>query len=236
MKRMLVRTFAVAVASLFALSTAFGQVKAIPQKPDKRRLPKPRLRGEASLEELIGKRRTVREFAPTPLTLRQLSQVLWAAQGITNRENGFRAVPSAGALYPLELYVACGENSVKGLNGGLWRYDPKEHSIVQAGTLDRRKLIALHSHHQMWAAAAPITLVIACEYARTTKKYGERGVSYVHYEAGNASQNVYLQAEALGLCTAIIGAFSNRDVKAAMALPESQEPLLLMPLGYKAAE
>jgi len=228
--------FVIALGLLFALGVAFAQVRIIPQKPDKRRLPGPILRGEKSLEEVISKRRTVRSFAPTPLTLRQLSQILWAAQGITDTANGFRTVPSAGALYPLELYVACGDDSIKGLKGGLWRYDPKEHSVVQTGTLDRRKLIALHSHHQMWAADAPITLVIACEYSRTTKKYGERGVRYVHFEAGNLSQNVSLQAQSLGLSTAIIGAFSDRDVRGAMALPEWYEPLLVMPLGYKAAE
>ena len=201
------------------------------------KLPVPSLKGTLSVEEAIKRRRTVRSFADTPLTLVQLSQLLWAAQGITDDSHRFkRAVPSAGATYPIEIYVACGEQSVKGLDAGVWRYSASEHSISRVKPEDQRAELARISLNQMWAAAAPVTFVILGEYSRTTGKYGERGVKYVHYEAGNVSQNIFLQCEALGLSAGIIGAFKDDELSAALGLPKAFAPLLLMPVGYKMRE
>lgn len=201
------------------------------------KLPAPALKGTLSVEEAIKHRRTVRSFADTPLTLAQLSQLLWAAQGITDDAHGVkRAVPSAGATYPIEIYAACGEQSVKGLNAGVWRYSASEHSISRVRPEDQRAELAKDSLNQMWAAAAPVTFVILGQYSRTMGKYGERGVKYVHYEAGNVSQNIFLQCEALGLSAGIIGAFNDDEVSAALGLPKAFEPLLLMPVGYKKNE
>ena len=198
------------------------------------KLPTPKLKGTLSVEEAIKRRRTVRSFADTPLTLAQLSQLLWAGQGITDDARRFkRAAPSAGATYPIEIYFACGDKSVKGLKAGVWRYSASEHSISRVRSEDQRAELARHSLYQMWAAEAPVTFVIVCEYSRTTGKYGERGVKYVHYEAGNVSQNIFLQCEALGLSAGIIGAFNDDEMSAALGLPKSFEPLLSMPVGYK---
>ncbi len=198
------------------------------------KLPAPNLKGTVSVEEAIKRRRTVRGFSDTPLTLAQLSQLLWAAQGITDDARRFkRAAPSAGATYPIEIYLACGDKSVKGLKAGVWRLSASEHSISRVRADDQRAALAKHSLHQMWAAEAPVTFVIVCEYSRTTGKYGERGVKYVHYEAGNVSQNIFLQCEALGLSAGIIGAFDDDEMSAALGLPKSFEPLLSMPVGHK---
>jgi len=198
------------------------------------KLPPPNLKGTVTVEEAIKRRRTVRSFADTPLTLVQLSQLLWAAQGITDDAHHFkRAAPSAGATYPIEIYLACGDNSVKGLGAGVWRLSASEHSISRVRPDDQREALAKHSLHQMWAAKAPVTFVIVCEYSRTTGKYRERGVKYVHYEAGNVSQNIFLQCESLGLSAGIIGAFHDDEMSAALGLPKSFEPLLSMPVGHK---
>ncbi len=198
------------------------------------KLPAPNLKGTVSVEEAIKRRRTVRGFSDAPLTLAQLSQLLWAAQGITDDVRRFkRAAPSAGATYPIEIYLACGDKSVKGLKAGVWRLSASEHSISRVRAQDQRAALAKHSLHQMWAAEASVTFVIVCEYSRTTGKYGERGVKYVHYEAGNVSQNIFLQCEALGLSAGIIGAFDDDEVSTALGLPKSFEPLLLMPVGHK---
>ena len=201
------------------------------------KLPAPKLKGSLSVEEAIKRRRTVRSFADTPLTLEMLSQLLWAAQGITDDVRRFkRAAPSAGATYPIEIFVACGEKSVKGLKAGVWRYIPAEHALTRVRPDDQRAALARHSLRQMWAAEAPVTFVIVCDYARTTGKYRERGVKYVHYEAGNVSQNIFLQCEALGLSAGIIGAFHDDDMSAAVGLSKTFEPLLSMPVGFKKVE
>jgi len=198
------------------------------------KLPAPNLRGTLSVEEAIKRRRTVRGFSDTSLTLVQLSQLLWAAQGITDDAHRFkRAAPSAGATYPIEIYLACGGKSVKELKAGVWRYSASEHSISRVKPEDQRAALAKRSLHQMWAAEAPVTFVIVCEYSRTTGKYRERGVKYVHYEAGNVSQNIFLECEALGLSAGIIGAFRDDEISAALGLPKGFEPLLSMPVGYK---
>jgi len=201
------------------------------------KLPAPKFKGSVSVEEAIKRRRTVRSFADTPLTLEMLSQLLWAAQGITDDDHRFkRSAPSAGATYPIEIFAACGENSVKGLKAGVWRYIPAEHALMRVKQGDQRAALARHSLRQMWAAEAPVTFVIVCDYSRTTGKYGERGVKYVHYEAGNVSQNIFLQCESLGLSAGIIGAFHDDDMSAALGLPKAFEPLLSMPVGYKKAQ
>ncbi len=200
----------------------------------KAKLPAPKLKGKLSLEEAIKRRRTVRSFADTPLTLEMLSQLLWAAQGITDDVRRFkRAAPSAGATYPIEIFVACGKNSVKRLGAGIWRYIPAEHALTRVRPGDQRAALARHSLRQMWAAEAPVTFVIVCNYARTTGKYRERGVKYVHYEAGNVSQNIFLQCESLGLSAGIIGAFHDDDMSASLGLPKELEPLLSMPIGHR---
>ena len=194
-------------------------------------LPAPRLKGEMSLEEAILKRRSRRDFGDSPLTLREVSQILWAGQGITDAA-GLRAAPSAGALYPLDLYLVVGKQGVEGLGEGVYHYLPQSHSLEPTVQGDVRQTLARLSLEQMFVAEAPLSLLITGEYERTTKKYGERGVRYVHMEAGHVAQNVYLQSEALGLGTVTMGAFQDEKISEALNLPPSYRPLYLLPIGH----
>lgn len=194
-------------------------------------LPEPVLKGEMSLEEAIVRRRSRRDFSDSPLTLGEVSQILWAAQGITD-PGGLRAAPSAGALYPLEVYLVTGKQGVEGLEEGVYHYLPHSHSLQLTLRGDVRQTLARLSAEQMFIAEAPLSLLIAAEYERTTQKYGDRGVRYVHMEVGHVGQNVYLQAEALGLGTVTVGAFQDEEISKALNLPSSYRPLYLMPIGY----
>jgi SagB-type dehydrogenase family enzyme len=194
-------------------------------------LPEPRLEGEMSLEEAILNRRSRRDFKDSSLTLGEISQVLWATQGITG-EAGLRAAPSAGALYPLDVYLVVGKEGVEGLGEGVYHYLPQSHSLQPTLEGDVRQTLARLSLQQMSIAEAPLSLLITAEYERTTGKYGDRGVRYVHMEAGHAGQNVYLQAEALGLGTVTIGAFQDEEISKALDLPPGSSPLYVMPIGH----
>jgi len=196
-------------------------------------LPRPSSDGKVSVEKAIKERRTIRDFKERMFSLAHLSQLLWAAQGITDPIERKRAAPSGGALYPLDVYVLIGENGVEKIEAGLYLYLPKEHSISLISKGDRRKEIASASLGQRWMAKAPVIFVITAEYQRITRKYGERGIRYALIEAGHVGQNLFLQAEALGLGAGIVGAFNDLEVSKVAGLPSKHEPLLIMPVGYK---
>lgn len=193
------------------------------------KLPAPKTEGEMSLEEAIARRSSVREYSADPLSQAQLSQLLWAAQGITHGDR-FRAAPSAGATYPLELFVVAGQ--VDGLEVGIYRYEVAEHSLhLHMAGDQRRKLLEASSFKQDFIAQAPVDIVICAIYERTTDHYGQRGVRYVHIDTGHAAENLALQAVALGLDTVMVGAFDDDEVSAAMCLPEELAPLYIIPVG-----
>ena len=194
-------------------------------------LPEPRLRSEVSLEEALLKRRSIREYANLPLTLEDVSQLLWAAQGITVKWGG-RTAPSAGALYPLEVYLVVG--NVENLAAGVYKYKPERHELVKVRDDDVRGELAKAALGQSWVKEGAIDIVIAAVYGRTTKKYGDRGVRYVHMEAGHAAQNIYLQAATLNLGMVTVGAFHDDWVKEIMSMPEDEIPLYVIPVGRKA--
>ncbi len=195
-------------------------------------LPKPKAKGTVSLEETIKRRRSRRSFLAKPLTLVQVSQLLWAAQGITDERTGFRASPSGGACYPLDLYLVVGKNGVEGLEAGVYHYIVSNHSLEMHLSGDKRRVLALASLGQMFIARAPISIVTTAEYSRITRVYGQRGVKYAHIEVGHVGENIYLQAETLGLGTVAIGAFSDGMVSKYLNLPRKHEPLYIMPVGY----
>ena len=195
-------------------------------------LPEPILKGDTSVEEAIGRRRSRRSFAERALTLRQVSQLLWSAQGATGERGRLRAAPSAGATYPLEVLVAVGDGGVERLPAGIYRYVSSDHSLMKMAEGDARARVARAALEQESLAAAPVDILIAADYRRTTRRYGERGVRYVHMEAGHVGQNIYLQAEALGLATVAVGAFEDEKVAAAFGLPDELKPLYLMPVGH----
>lgn len=209
-------------------------VSPTPSPPGAISLPDPHLKGELPLEEAVLKRRSRREFEHSPLTLEQVSQTLWAAQGITE-EGGLRAAPSAGALYPLDIYLVTGREAVEGLAEGVYHYLPQGHSLELVLEGDVRQSLARYSVEQMFIAEAPVSLVITGEYERTTQKYGDRGVRYVHMEAGHLAENVYLQVAALGLGTVTVGAFEDTRISRLLDLPSGYEPLYVMPIGHPKA-
>ncbi|ASJ08116.1 nitroreductase [Thermococcus siculi] len=190
-------------------------------------LPEPRLTGGMSVEEAIAKRRSIRSYRDEPVTLEQLSQLLWAAQGITYSARKFRAAPSAGATYPFEVYVVAG--NVEDLGPGVYRYDPFNHTLVLVKEGDYRRALQRAALDQSWVGRAAVDIVLVAYYERTTHYYGERGIRYVHMEAGHIGQNIYLQATALGLGTVAVGAFSDAEV--AKILGTDGVPLYIFPVG-----
>ncbi len=188
-------------------------------------LPRPSSTG-AALDDALEKRRSVRRFAAKPLSLSEISQLLWAGQGMT-RDWGGRTAPSAGALYPLELYVV--------LEEGVFHYRTEGHRITAFSAGDAREALAAAALNQGCVAAAPAVFVIAAVFERTAAKYRDRAPRYVHMEAGHAGQNIMLEAAALGLGSVPVGAFRDDAVKQALHLPPGQEPLLLIPVGHPAA-
>jgi SagB-type dehydrogenase family enzyme len=205
----------------------FGPMAMTLAAPDGISLPPPRPASPVSVEEALASRRSVRHFADAPLTLADAAQLVWAAQGITHAE-GLRTAPSAGALYPLEIYLVAG--AVAAAPAGVYRYLPAHHRLERTVAGDLRRELAAAAFHQNWIAEAPAMIVIAAVVRRTRLKYGERGERYVHIEAGHAAQNVCLQAVALGLGATIVGAFADAEVKRLLGLVE-EEPLLLVVVG-----
>jgi SagB-type dehydrogenase family enzyme len=193
-------------------------------------LPEPRTRSQVSIETALRERRSVREYAPEPVTLAEVSQLLWAAQGVTDARQGLRTAPSAGALYPLELYLVAG--NIEGLRDGLYRYRPAPHRLLAIGPGDRREALAEVALRQSFLRDSAGVLVFTAVPRRTTAKYGRRGLRYVYMEAGHSGQNVYLQAVSLGLATVVVGAFDDADLQEVLGIEE--EPLYLMPFGRPA--
>jgi SagB-type dehydrogenase family enzyme len=196
------------------------------------KLPPPSHQGTMSVAEALKARRTVRQFATRPLALPQVSQLLWGAGGLSD-PRGHRTAASAGATYPLELYLVAGEPGMVDLPAGVYRYRVQEHGLEPGIQGELRPAVARASLHQFWMAEAPVLVVIAAEYRRCTQRYRERGLIYTHMEAGHVSANLFLQAEALGLGAGIVGAFEDEILSQLLYLPSGQVPLLVMPVGYK---
>ena len=186
-------------------------------------LPKPNLDGSMSLERAVAARRSRRSFLSKALTLEQIGQLAWAAQG-QDVSSRYRTVPSAGATYPLELFVVTEE--------GLFHYLLAKHALEKLTDQDLRSALAAAAWGQEFIEAAPLTLVFAAQFSRTTGRYGQRGIRYVYMEAGHAAQNVHLQAEALGLGSVAVGAFDDASVSKVLSLPEHLEPIYMVVVGY----
>ncbi|HET6497478.1 MAG TPA: SagB/ThcOx family dehydrogenase [Coriobacteriia bacterium] len=194
-------------------------------------LPDPATGGGPPLADAIRERRSVRSYEPGPITLEQLSQLLWATQGITDERREFRTAPSAGATYPLEVFVIAGE--VEGLGPGVYRYAPREHLLTLVLEGDVRTEMARAALGQGFVAEAPLTVLIAAVYERTERRYGQRGQRYVYMEVGHAAQNLHLQAVALGLGSVPVGAFNDAQVGEIAGLGDDEAPLYLIPVGRR---
>ncbi|OGB90369.1 hypothetical protein A2625_05665 [candidate division WOR-1 bacterium RIFCSPHIGHO2_01_FULL_53_15] len=187
-------------------------------------LPEPKILGKMSVEESIFRRRSERTFLSNELNMEQISQLLWAAQGITDKTWGFRAAPSSGALYPLTLYIMKSD--------GIFKYIPDGHKLSQVSDRDARPSIVRASLGQSFIGEAPLVIVIAGNYRIVEAKYGQRSYRYLNMEIGHAAENICLQAVALGLASVPVGAFWDDVVAKALDLPETQDPFYLIPVGY----
>jgi len=207
------------------------------------KLPSPQLEGKVSVEETIAKRRSVRRYRLESLTLSQLSQILWSAQGITG-VGKIRAAPSAGAIYPLEIFAVIGKQAMiviaseakqsssrEDLPAGIYHYEIDSHSLRLHLQGDLRLDLARAALDQGFIAEAPVDIVICAIYPRTSYTYGRRGERYVHMEVGHVGENIHLQTVALGLATVEVGAFDDEEVRKVLGLEEQIKPLYIMPLG-----
>ncbi len=196
--------------------------------PLKYDLPAPANRGKVSLEAVLSRRKSRREFSNEALTAKQLAQILWAAYGMN--ASGTRTAPSAGGTYPLEVYALIGR--VEDIEKGVYRYLSSQHQLVRVIERDIKKELAGAALGQVMIADAPVCLFFSAVYERSMQRYGHRGRErYVCMDLGHAAQNVYLQAEALGLGTCAVGAFNDQAVRSVLRLPAEEEPLYIMPVG-----
>jgi SagB-type dehydrogenase family enzyme len=207
-----------------------GEIQTVSSNQEIVRLPAPQMESEVSIEAALLERQSVRAYSDEPLTLAEIAQLLWAAQGVT-RPGGYRTAPSAGALYPLEVYLVAGK--VTDLPVGVYRYLPDEHALVKTIEGDVRKELSKAAIGQKAVEDAPAVIVMTAIYERTTVKYGDRGIQYVHIEVGSAAENIYLQVVSMDLGTVFIGAFHDEDVRDVLGLGEGEQPLGIMPVGCK---
>jgi SagB-type dehydrogenase family enzyme len=192
-------------------------------------LPEPRLESNMSVEQALLNRRSVRSYKNQPLTIAEVGQLLWAAQGVTDKLRGFRTAPSAGATFPFEVYLVAGE--VTGLTAGIYQYDYHHHRLLLRREGDFRAKLSESALGQSSITNGAINIVLTGIYERTTQRYGDRGIRYVHIEAGHIAQNVFLQAVALGLGSVPIGAFNDNKVQKRLDIPKNEIPLYILPVG-----
>ena len=185
-------------------------------------LPKPSFKSNKSVEECIIERESVRRYSDRKIEIEKVSLILWAAQG---KKGLKKTVPSAGATYPLEIYI-----TLKDM--GYFHYNYHKHALELLTKESIAKILAEESWNQKFIEEAYLNLLICADYSRTTKRYGERGVRYVHMEVGHCAQNVHLETISLGLVSVPIGAFEDQKVKKVMNLPSNIEPLYIIPIGY----
>jgi len=191
-------------------------------------LPPARTEGRMAVERALQLRRSLRNYSRAAVTLAEMAQLLWAAQGVTGR-GGYRTAPSAGALYPLETFVCAGR--VDTLPAGVYKYRPDRHDLIRLAEGDLRRELASAALGQAWIRDAPLTIAFAAVFRRITGRYQQRGIRYAWMEAGHAAQNVLLQAVSLGLGGVPVGAFDDRAVQRILRMDSDEEPLYLIPVG-----
>jgi len=217
-----------AVIFTFIVVIFFLFIKSNYRKDEKFPLPAPSFDGKISVEKAIKSRRSIRSYKQDSLTLAQISQLLWAAQGITSND-GFRTAPSAGATYPLEIYLVVGK--VTDLTSGIYKYLNKDHVIIKIGDGDKRAELSDAALSQEWIKEAPIAIVVCGIYERTSKKYGDNASKFVHMEVGCVAQNLYLQATALGLGTTFVGTIDAEKIASVLHLDKNEHALCILPVG-----
>lgn len=229
LKSILCAVFCSCLISAHPTTTGLAEESAAPKTIH---LPAPRTKGKVSVEEAIYSRRSIRKFQDVPLKLDDVAQILWAAGGktIDGLTGATRSFPSAGGIYPLEIYLVAGK--VEGLPTGIYRYRFSDHSLVLLKTGDHRGNLAKAAWGQNCVASAPVDIVITAQTGRTGSRYGPRGENrYVPMDTGHSGQNVHLQAQALGLGAVMIGAFDDAKVTAVLGV-KGERPLYIVPVGY----
>jgi len=195
------------------------------------KLPAPVTESKTSIEKAIKERRSIRKYRNIALSINELSQLLWAGQGITDSFNKYRSYPSAGALFPLELYVAI--NKVEKIEKGLYYYDPFKHVLIKKSDKDIIPEITQAALNQQFINESAIVLIYTAIKSRSTSRYGERGLRYIYMEAGHAAQNIYLQAVSLNLGVVVIGAFIDKEISKILNLKDDEIPVYIIPVGKK---
>ena len=194
-------------------------------------LPKPNLKSNMTVEQAIAKRRSIRKYANKPLTLEQLSQILWAAQGKSGPERHHHAAPSAGGIHPLQLYIIA--TNVSELNKGIYKYDPQKNSLSLKHSNHKRDNVHQAAYGQSAILSAPVILVFVAQFQKTMNKYGPKAKAFVYTDLGHSAENVYLQATALGIGTVAMGGIEEKKITEILELPEDEDVIYLMPLGIK---
>ncbi len=184
------------------------------------------------LLEAIWRRRSIRKYSSKPLTLKQLSVILWAAYGCRDRYCDERNVPSAGGIYPVKIYIVVGRNGVEGLDAGVYQYDEERHGLVEARSGDYRVDLYYACLEQEWVRDAPVSIVIVADPKPTFLVYRDRAERYIFQESGHIGQNIYLVSTMLGLGTVAVGAFYDDEVKKIVGVPREYMALYVMPVGY----
>ena len=220
----------ISIITLMIISNCFGPENNTNDNMETISLPEPSLEGDISLEKTLKDRRSVRSYSDKTISAGIISQLAWAAQGISDRVNNFRTAPSAGATYPIELYFVVSDGHEPG--EGVYRYDPGDHALDRVHSQDMRRDIYQMSLQQDPIIDAPVVLVITGVLERTAQRYGERAERFMYMEAGHVSQNIYLQSTALELGTVAIGAFDDEGIMELMELEDGEYPLYIMPVGH----
>jgi len=192
-------------------------------------LPAPMIQSSTSIEKAIKERRSVRSYKNIPLSIEEISQLLWAGQGITDPISKYRSYPSAGALYPLELYIVI--NKAKSIEKGFYKYDPNKHALIKITERNITDEITQAALNQEFIKESAIIFIYTAITSKTTSRYGERGLRYIYMEAGHAAQNIYLQSVSLKIGVVVIGAFKDQEIKKIMNLKEDEIPLYIIPAG-----
>jgi len=197
-------------------------------------LPPATVTSNMSVDQAIKSRRSVRTYSTTSLTLQDVSQLLWASQGITDSERNYRTAPSAGHVFPMEIYLVTGNNSVQGLGAGIYHYNPFNNTLEKIAEGDQRYNLSQAAHQQKWVETAPISLVITGNYQKMKEKYPDERIStrFVDIEAGHIGENIYLEAVAHGMGTVAIGSFYDDQMINLLKLPSTETPIYIYPVGY----
>jgi SagB-type dehydrogenase family enzyme len=218
-----------ALPFLLAVAVVADPAGAAVEQGEVIELPAPRRSSSTSVEEALESRRSIRSWARAAPSLADVSQLLWAAQGITG-SRGRRTAPSAGATFPLELFLVAGQ--VEDLPAGVYRYRPAHHQLARVAEGDRRRALSEAALGQEWVESAPASLVVTAVVARTAGRYGRRAERYVPIEVGHVGQSVYLQAEALGLGVVEVGAFDDERVREVVEAAD-ERPYAILAFGLR---